>query len=323
MLKKIALAIALFAVAVWGWNTSLFTNPTPDARVKLIAHRGVHQTFDKALMDGDTCTAEKIFPPTHEFMENTLPSMRAAFDSGADVVEIDVHLTPDKQFAVFHDWTVDCRTEGNGVTEELPMAALKALDIGHGYTADGGRTFPLRGKGIGLMPTLDEVFRAFPDQKFLINFKSRRAEEGEALAQLLDANPAWRKSVFGVYGGTPPTRRSIELIDGLLGYDRESIVSCLGGYLAIGWTGMVPDACLNSLVVVPSNYAWLMWGWPHKFAERMRDAGAVVILLGPYDGGGFSAGVDEPGQANLVPEGFDGYVWTNRIEVMAPVLVAR
>ena len=38
--------------------------------------------------------------------------MRAAFDSGADVVELDVHLTPDGKFAVFHDWTLDCRTDG-------------------------------------------------------------------------------------------------------------------------------------------------------------------------------------------------------------------
>ena len=36
--------------------------------------------------------------------------MRAAFAAGADIVEFDVHPTSDGQFAVFHDWTLDCRT---------------------------------------------------------------------------------------------------------------------------------------------------------------------------------------------------------------------
>ena len=36
-------------------------------------------------------------------------------------------------------------------------AELEALDIGHGYTADGGATFPFRGKAVGEMPTLGEA----------------------------------------------------------------------------------------------------------------------------------------------------------------------
>jgi glycerophosphoryl diester phosphodiesterase len=43
------------------------------------------------------------------------------------------------------------------------MTSLKKLDIGYGYTADGGKTYPFRGKAIGLMPTLTEVLQAFPD----------------------------------------------------------------------------------------------------------------------------------------------------------------
>src|SRR5690606_19975491 len=118
--------------------------------------------------------------------------MEAAFADGAEVVELDVHLTPDKKFAVLHDWTVDCRTEGKGVTEQLDMAYLKTLDLGYGYTADDGKTYPLRGKGVGMMPTLDEVLIRFPDRKFLINFKSRRTEEGDALAQMVEQHPEWR-----------------------------------------------------------------------------------------------------------------------------------
>ncbi len=126
----------------------LVRRPHGDGHIKLLAHRGVHQTFSHAGLKNDTCTAERINPPTHDFIENTLPSMEAAFAAGADVVELDVHLTPEKTFAVMHDWTVDCRTEGKGVTEELGIAYLKTLDLGYGYTADGGKTFPCAAKAL-------------------------------------------------------------------------------------------------------------------------------------------------------------------------------
>lgn len=139
-MKKALAAIVLFAAVVWAMNTSMFVTP-PAGTAKLLAHRGVHQTYSKANVGKDTCTATIIDTPQHPYLENTIASMQAAFDAGADVVELDVHLTPDKQFAVFHDWTLDCRTEGKGVTEETPMAMLKSLDIGYGYTADGGTSF--------------------------------------------------------------------------------------------------------------------------------------------------------------------------------------
>jgi glycerophosphoryl diester phosphodiesterase len=74
--------------------------------------------------------------------------MRAAFNKGADMVEFDVQPTTDGQFAVFHDWTLNCRTNGAGVTRDHTMKELKALDVGYGYTADGGKTYPFRGKGV-------------------------------------------------------------------------------------------------------------------------------------------------------------------------------
>ncbi len=58
------------------------------------------------------------------------------------MVEIDVAPTKDGKMVLFHDWTVDCRTNGKGETRDLTLAELKALDIGYGYTADGGKTYP-------------------------------------------------------------------------------------------------------------------------------------------------------------------------------------
>ncbi|CCF19260.1 exported protein of unknown function [Pseudorhizobium banfieldiae] len=98
------------AAALWICNTSLFSDYPGGSTLRVIAHRGQHQVFDRENLRSDTCTASRILAPTHPFLENTIPSMQAAFAAGADVVELDVHLTPDKQFAVFHDWTLECRT---------------------------------------------------------------------------------------------------------------------------------------------------------------------------------------------------------------------
>lgn len=314
----------VIAAGLWVANTSVFFGFPADKPLRIVAHRGQHQTYDRTGLTNETCTAGRIAPPKHDYLENTISGMKAAFEAGADVVELDIHLTPDKKFAVFHDWTLDCRTDGKGVTEETPMAMLKTLDIGYGYTADGGKTFPFRGKFVGHMPTLPEVFETLPEGRFLINFKSRRTEEGEALATLLSQNPDFRARTFGVFGGTEPTEKAIELTKNLPGYSSQTIKSCLIPYLTWGWSGHVPEGCRNIIVPVPANYAFFAWGWPERFYARMAAAGSEVLLLGPYESGDSgSSGIDDTATWNLVPHNFPGLVWTNVIERTRPQVERR
>ena len=77
MFKKILLGLVALAAIVYVWNASWRVAP-PAGEVQLIAHRGVHQTFDRADLKNDTCTAERIDPISHEYLENTLPSMAGA-----------------------------------------------------------------------------------------------------------------------------------------------------------------------------------------------------------------------------------------------------
>lgn len=322
-LRWVVVGLVVVVAAICVFNAS-WRVAAPDGEVQLIAHRGVHQTFSRDGLENDTCTAERIDPPTHEYLENTLPSMQAAFAAGADIVELDVHPTTDGQFAVLHDWTVDCRTEGTGETRSHDLAYLQALDIGYGYTADGGQTFPFRGKGVGLMPELKQVLGAFPEGQFLVNYKSNEAREGDMLAALLGEHPDWRPAVWGAYGGDPPTYRAAELIDGLNVWSRRSLVNCLLGYEGLGWLGIVPDACRNTKVMLPINLAPFVWGWPNLFLQRMRDAGSEVILLGPYGAGDpGTAGIDTAEQLAGVPDNIVGYIWTNKIETIGPLVRDR
>src|SRR3954469_5063511 len=118
--------IALIALPCVIYNDSSRA-PAATGRPLLIAHRGLGQTFSRAGLTGDTCTAAQMLPPEHAYLENTIEGFRAAFAAGADMIEFDVQPTSDGQFVVFHDWTLDCRTNGSGVTREHSLAELRTV----------------------------------------------------------------------------------------------------------------------------------------------------------------------------------------------------
>jgi glycerophosphoryl diester phosphodiesterase len=322
ILAQVAVGLALILSPVLVYNSSALA-PAPTARPLLIAHRGLGQTFSRDGLTGDTCTATRIFPPEHPHLENTIASFEAAFAAGADIVEFDVHPTTDGAFVVFHDWTLDCRTDGKGVTREHSLAQLKALDIGYGYTADGGRTYPFRGKGVGLMPTLDEVLAAFPERRFLINVKSDDVREGERLAARLAGLSPHRRSLVMIYGGGKAMDAFHAALPDVTVLGTDAVRPCLLKYLLMGWLGIVPDECRNSLFMLPLNYAPLAWGYPHRLAERLRQHGTQLVLLGAYDGSGFSSGIDDPAEVAAVPARLDAAIWTNRINLIGPAVTAR
>ncbi|MDX2238368.1 MAG: glycerophosphodiester phosphodiesterase family protein [Hyphomonadaceae bacterium] len=324
MKKRWIVAIAVAAVlgGVFGMNASFWGKPEGVAFV--LAHRGVHQRFHTEGLTNETCTAARILPPTHAFLENTLPSIEAAFAAGADMVEIDVHPTTDGEFAVFHDWTLECRTDGHGVTRTHTMQALRALDVGYGYTHDGGATFPFRGRGVGAMPTLGEVLAAFPERRFLVNFKGSDAAEGDAMAAYLDAIEHARPERLAFFGGAP-ARRLDALRPEYKVVTRRGLRRCATDYVLFGWLGVTPEACRDSIVFAPINYARFAWGWPDLFVSRMQAAGSEVVLIGPIDAGGplLASGIDDAATLDRVPAGWRGGVSTDAVEIIGPLLAER
>ncbi len=65
-----------------------------------------------------------------EAPENTLSSLELAIRQGADLNEIDLHLSADGQLVVIHDDSVDRTTNGRGQVGDLLFSELRALDAG-------------------------------------------------------------------------------------------------------------------------------------------------------------------------------------------------
>jgi len=317
-IKHFAVAtVAIFALLVYLNNTSRLADPIGSEPV-LIAHRALGQDFDREGLTGATCTASRMILTGHDYLENTIPAMTAAFAYGADFVEFDVQRTTDDRFAVFHDWTLDCRTNGSGVTREHTLEELQTLDVGFGYTADGGKTWPFRGLGAGLMPSLEEILATFPDRNFVIDVKSNDPEEGVLLAEQLAALGARHKGEIMVYGGARPVSAVRDRLPHIRTISRPRLKRCLVRYLALGWSGYVPSDCARSMLTVPVNFARWLWGWPNRFLQRMDKVDTRVVLIGDYHGEGFSQGLDDPERLTEIPSGYSGAIWTDRIDLIGP-----
>lgn len=314
--SKITWIFLAFFFFVYLNNSSLLA-PKENKKPLLLAHRGLGQTFPMEGITGETNTARIIYEPEHPYLENTISSMEAAFRAGADIVELDVHPTKDGQFAVFHDWILNYRTDGEGVTREHTMAELKALDIGYGYTADDGKTYPFRGKGIGLMPSLREVLGYFPDRSFLIHIKSNDPQEGELMAAFLEALPGERLARLTVYGGNSPVAVLKERLPQLRVMSMTTLKRALLSYALLGWTGYVPAAIRDAQLHLPLKYARYLWGWPHRFLARMKAVDTRVILV--LGDGKWSEGFDRAEDLQQLPAHYTGGIWTNRIDRIGPV----
>jgi glycerophosphoryl diester phosphodiesterase len=108
--------------------------------------------------------------------ENTLEALQQAVGLGVDALEFDLRVSEDEALVVFHDATVDRTTNGRGAVGRHTLRELRALDAGHRFTVDRGRTFPWRGRGIRV-PTFDEVLEACPDLPLIVELKTAEASE--------------------------------------------------------------------------------------------------------------------------------------------------
>lgn len=132
------------------------------------------------------------------FPENTIEAFKYSVDLGVDVLELDVHSTSDGKLVVLHDRSVDRTTNGQGNVSDLTLDDLKKLDAGYKFTTDGGQTFPFRGKGI-TVPTLEEVFAAFPTMTFNIEPKQQTPSITKPLCNILREKNATGNVIVGSF----------------------------------------------------------------------------------------------------------------------------
>ena len=117
---------------------------------------------------------------------DTMFAFEHAAELGVDVLEMDLHITKEGVLVINHDENVDRTTDGAGEIEAMPLDEIKALDAGYDWSNDNGNTFPYREMGITI-PTLAEVFEAFPGYHMTIEIKTTERSMAMPFCELIRA----------------------------------------------------------------------------------------------------------------------------------------
>ena len=130
--------------------------------------------------------------------ENTIAAFDLGLASGADGLELDVHLAGDGVVVVCHDETLDRTTDGSGPIAARTAAEVGQVDAGYHF-ADPAGQHPFRGRGV-TVPTLREVLQRYPDVPMIIEMKPDNTEIAHAVvAEVLLAAAVDRVCLAG-YG---------------------------------------------------------------------------------------------------------------------------
>jgi glycerophosphoryl diester phosphodiesterase len=121
------------------------------------------------------------YHPEIEGLENTRAAFQHAVALGYHYLETDVHVTRDGVLLAFHDSVLDRVTDRTGEIAALTYAEVREALVG----------------GRESVPTLADLFDAFPQVRFNIDIKSEGAVP--ALADFVAAREAWDRVLVGSF----------------------------------------------------------------------------------------------------------------------------
>jgi glycerophosphoryl diester phosphodiesterase len=193
--------------------------------------------------------------------ENTMEAYRLAVEMGADVIELDVHLTADGELALVHDETLERTTNLTGPIASMTLEELRAADAGFRFEAPDG-SFPFRGKGL-TVPTFGEVLEWMPAGTGLV-------VEVKAAAATSAAIEALRSSRVRAAGAVS----LISFEEGIIDQARELDPGIQTGYL------LVPSQPIEAALIYAVEHGHAA---VHPYeADLGLDPGRILALATAY-----------------------------------------
>lgn len=120
----------------------------------------------------DRCNSDKVIVLGHrgdpsKEIENTIKSYSSALSSGADGIELDVHITSDEKLVVIHDFNTKRVFGVDRLVEECTLAELKEISEE--------------------IPTLDEVFSSLGKIYYDIEIKANICYDKKLIYKLVES----------------------------------------------------------------------------------------------------------------------------------------
>ncbi len=88
---------------------------------------------------------------SERYPENTLLAFQKAIEAGADMIELDVHLSRDGELVVIHDDDISRTSNGYGLVMDTPLSELKKLDFSYKFPHFGHVSIPALGEVFDLV----------------------------------------------------------------------------------------------------------------------------------------------------------------------------
>ena len=174
--------------------------------------------------------------------ENTVKAFDRGIATGADGLELDVHLSADGVVVVHHDDTLDRTTNGTGPIAARTAAELSRVDAGEGEA----------------IPVLADLLHRYRETPIIIEMKVDSAAMGEAVAHVVrQSGAAGRVCLAGF--GSRSVRAARALLPGTASSASLSEVRTMLYRSWVGWPArslpyggvQVPEASHGHRIVSP------------------------------------------------------------------------
>ncbi len=233
------------------------------------------------------------YHPEIEGLENTLAAFRHAVELGYAYLETDAHVTRDGVLLAFHDTVLDRVTDQRGEIASLTHAEVRRALVG----------------GREAVPTLAELFDAFPQARFNIDLKSDGAVS--ALAEFIAAREAWDRVLVGSFSRRR-TARFRALTGGRVPTSATPAEIVLLRFLPSGRLAALLSRGRFAALQVPHRRGRITIVTP-GFVRRAHAAGRHVHVWT----------IDEADEMRmLLDRGVDG-LFTDRTDILKAVLTER
>lgn len=216
--------------------------------------------------------------------ENTIPAISRAMEVGADLIEIDVHLTKDGHVVVIHDATVNRTAKGayTGNVKDLTLEQIKELDAGMWKSlrrrgtqvptleeallaADGEAIFLIENKASGIERQIAEIIRKTGMERNVV-YQSFDANSVRTFRTLMPEVPA------GVLFGNPGTTDDVERAQNMI----RTALRSNAQVVAVNYGAVTPEFVRYIQARGLNVWVWTVNGQGDM--ERMIQAGVDGII---------------------------------------------
>ncbi|HUH73854.1 MAG TPA: glycerophosphodiester phosphodiesterase [Chitinophagales bacterium] len=247
---------------------------------------------------------------TYYFPENTMLAFGYSKEIGADVLELDIHLSADGKLVVCHDDTVDRTSDQSGPINKYTYAELATYNFGYQFKGPNG-DYPYRSNPVKI-PLLEEVFQSFSDKLMIVEIKSQGELGKQCVPELLRLiekyNMQKKVSVFSFEKNVIDHFVSLNKIDAYTGGSANDILD----FIVNAANGTSDKLIIKyDMLVTPTTVSDFNLNLDHPSIINTAKNKKVSLCYWTVN--------DEPLMRRLIESGADGII-TDRAELLQVVL---